>query len=220
MADTHEEQLLSDLLGAIAREDAALDAPHLEAAVLASAAPHVPARSRRSRVWIVLPAAAAVLLAVASAVWLKPTATVRLKPDTTTGTPSVRLKPDTTTVTPTVRRRPDTTTGTPTVRLKPDTIIHTVRLTPENTPPAPGAASPLATSTIEFVPLMPITEHELTGSFQIVRVQMPSASLGALRSPLAQPNEMVEADVLLGEDGRARAIRVNANESIYPWRPR
>jgi hypothetical protein len=76
------------------------------------------------------------------------------------------------------------------------------------------------TSSIEFAPLMPITEHELTGSFQIVRVQMPSASLGALRSPLTEPNEIVEADVLLGEDGRARAIRVNANQSIYPWRPR
>ena len=67
---------------------------------------------------------------------------------------------------------------------------------------------------------MPITEQELTGSFQIVRVQMRSASLGALRPPLAPPNEIVEADVLLGEDGRARAIRVNTNGSIYPWRSR
>ena len=67
---------------------------------------------------------------------------------------------------------------------------------------------------------MPITEQELTGSFQIVRVQMPSASLGALRSPLEHSNDMVEADVLLGEDGRARAIRLNTNGSIYPWRSR
>ena len=75
-------------------------------------------------------------------------------------------------------------------------------------------------SPIEFVPLMPVTEQELTGSFQIVRVQMPSASLGPLRSPIAHSNEMVEADVLLGEDGRARAIRLNTNGSIYPWRSR
>jgi len=67
---------------------------------------------------------------------------------------------------------------------------------------------------------MPITAQELTGSFQIVRVQMPRASLGALRSPLEQPNELVEADVLLGEDGMARAIRVSTGSSLYPWRSR
>jgi hypothetical protein len=67
---------------------------------------------------------------------------------------------------------------------------------------------------------MPITEEELTGSFQIVRVQMPRSALGALRSPLEQPNELVEADVLLGEDGMARAIRVSTSGSVYPWRSR
>jgi hypothetical protein len=65
-----------------------------------------------------------------------------------------------------------------------------------------------------------MTEQERAGPFQLVRVQLPNASLGALRSPLVLPNEMVEADVLLGEDGRARAIRVNTSGSIYPWRPR
>jgi hypothetical protein len=71
-----------------------------------------------------------------------------------------------------------------------------------------------------FVPLMPMTEQELRGSFQLVRVQMPRASLGALRSPLDHPNELVEADVLMGEDGMARAIRVSTSRSIYPWRSR
>jgi hypothetical protein len=65
---------------------------------------------------------------------------------------------------------------------------------------------------------MPITAQELTGSFQIVRVQMPRASLGALRSPLEQPNELVEADVLLGEDGMARGIRLSTSGSVHPWR--
>lgn len=78
----------------------------------------------------------------------------------------------------------------------------------------------LAQSPIEFVPLMPLSEHELAGSFQIVRVQMPRASLGALTSPFEHPSEFVEADVLLGEDGMARAIRVSTNESGYPWRSR
>ena len=72
----------------------------------------------------------------------------------------------------------------------------------------------------EFVPLMPMTERDLAGPFQLVRVQMPRASLGALRSPLEYPNELVEADVLLGEDGMARAIRVSTSGSVYPWRSR
>lgn len=67
---------------------------------------------------------------------------------------------------------------------------------------------------------MPMTEQELTGSFQLVRVQMPRASLGTLRSPLEHPDELVEADVLLGADGMARAIRVSRSGSIYPWRSR
>jgi hypothetical protein len=49
---------------------------------------------------------------------------------------------------------------------------------------------------------------------------MPRSALGALRSPLEQPNELVEADVLLGEDGMARAIRVSTSGSVYPWRSR
>jgi hypothetical protein len=67
---------------------------------------------------------------------------------------------------------------------------------------------------------MPMTEQELTGPFQLVRVQMPRASLGALRSALESPTDLVEADVLLGEDGMARAIRVSASGSVYPWRSR
>ena len=223
MADTHEEQLLSDLLSAIAREDAGLDAPHLEARVLASVPMQVPERPRRSRVSILLPVAAAVFLAFAITVRIKPgttTETARLKPDATTGTTTTATVSGATDVAidkaprARVRHKPSST--------RTNDTAGDVRVADRETPAsaAPVAASPLATPAIEFVPLMPITEHELTGSFQIVRVQMPSASLGALRSPLARPNEMVEADVLLGEDGRARAIRVNANESIYPWRPR
>ena len=221
MADTHEEQLLSELLRDIAREDAPLEAAHLEARVMESA-PTLGARSRRSRAWMLMPVAATVLFAVAI--------TVRLKPDTTETT--ARLKPGTTeaTATATVRLKPDTTERT--ARPKPGTTGTTARLKSgpseanalKSVPPQPEqppvAESPMSHAPIEFVPLMPITEQELTGSFQIVRVQMPSASLGALRPPLAQPNEIVEADVLLGEDGRARAIRVNTSGSIYPWRSR
>jgi len=65
---------------------------------------------------------------------------------------------------------------------------------------------------------MPMTDYEMAGPFQLVRVQMPRASLGPLRSALDRPNELIEADVLLGEDGMARAIRVSTSESVYPRR--
>ena len=87
-------------------------------------------------------------------------------------------------------------------------------------PMHPSPNAPVTQSLDEFVPLMPMTERELSGPFQLVRVQMPRASLGALRSPLEHPNELVEADVLLGEDGMARAIRVSTSGSVYPWRSR
>jgi hypothetical protein len=51
-----------------------------------------------------------------------------------------------------------------------------------------------------------------------VRVQVPVGSLGGLTSPLQHPGELVNADVLLGEDGVARGIRIIADESNYPWR--
>ena len=239
MADTHEEQLLSDLLEAIARQDSQLEAPHLEARVLESLSINTGERQRRSRAWVALPVAAAVVMGFAITARLKPgptenspVSTVRLKPDATPANSTVRLKPDTTVdgaqvatevaiaENPSAIASQEPKPARPTVRsvrLQPDRRSQPVaqsneRLVPERSPTVP--------SPIEFVPLMPITEQELTGSFQIVRVQMPGASLGVLRPPLAQPNEIVEADVLLGEDGRARAIRLNTNGSIYPWRSR
>jgi hypothetical protein len=62
-----------------------------------------------------------------------------------------------------------------------------------------------------FVRLLPITEHDL-GSIRVARVRLPGQAVRALGLE-AQPTsfgtaEFVEADVLLGEDGMARAIRV------------
>jgi hypothetical protein len=81
---------------------------------------------------------------------------------------------------------------------------------------------PAETETLSFFPLVPMTGEELSGSFQIVRVQMPRASLDTLaRTPgMTNPAELIEADLLLGEDGMARAIRVSSNETSYPWRSR
>ena len=226
MADTHEEQLLSDLLRDVAREDERLEAPHLEARILASVTLPERAQPARSRAWIVWPVAAAVVFAVA--------VTFRPKPDTNNRTPQnstdVTLageQPDQSAgMAPVGRARLQPRQSPRRARVEPERPVQDVHVhaDPQPNPVRPAEStpveSPVAHSQVEFVPLLPMTEQELAGPFQIVRVQMPGASLGSLRSPLMLPNEMVEADVLLGEDGRARAIRVNTSGSIYPWRPR
>jgi hypothetical protein len=72
---------------------------------------------------------------------------------------------------------------------------------------------------VEFVPLVPMTAAEMSGSFQIVRVQMPRAALGewASRIHTSSVDDPVQADLLLGEDGLARAIRVST-DGTAPWR--
>jgi hypothetical protein len=84
-------------------------------------------------------------------------------------------------------------------------------------PAAPAPVEERSTEVVSFVPLVPIAEEELSGSFSLVRVELPAAALIDLgvaleRGRSAQP---VQAEVLLGEDGLARAIRVTGHPS---WR--
>ena len=76
---------------------------------------------------------------------------------------------------------------------------------------ASGASKPgEAESVTEFIPLLagaPAAQPLESG--QLVRVQLPRAALASLGLPLnaERGNEPVKADVLLGNDGLARAIR-------------
>jgi hypothetical protein len=211
MADSHEEQLLNDLLRGIAREDARLDAPDLESRVLAAVSQGEARRKPVTTYWVIAAALLAVVLVPAF---------FRTQPVPSSETVSPQAKAADTT-TPEKSEEPRTTVKraiTPRA-VRADRRQPTVTAQPARSE-SPVTQAPVAHSPDEFLPLMPITAQELTGSFQIVRVQMPRASLGALRSPLEQPNELVEADVLLGEDGMARAIRVSAGSSFHPWRSR
>jgi hypothetical protein len=217
MADTHEEQLLSDLLRGIARDDARLDAAHLESRVMTSALAGTMQQSVGTTGvphWAVAAAIAVAVLVPALLLMNADVAPHNAKPAMNATEEIVAETPTVVVPTPSAPAR---TTGTQ--RSFPTRPAR-------RTIPTRPAAEPLITQSLlaqtpdEFLPLMPITEQELTGSFQIVRVQMPRASLGALRSPLEHPNELIEADVLLGEDGMARAIRVSTSGSVYPWRSR
>jgi len=220
MADTHEEQLLSELLRGIAREDAHLDAAHLESRVMASAFARTTEPSlgaTRTSHWVIA-AAAAVAVLTPALFWMN-TEVVEQAAGPAVEATEVAIARKPTVVLP---KQP---VSAPPVRRAPHAAVAEAPIVDAPVADAliaesPSTQSPVTPSPDAFVPLMPMTAQELTGSFQIVRVQMPRASLGALRSPLEQPNELVEADVLLGEDGMARAIRVSASRSVYPWRSR
>ena len=217
MADSHEEQLLNDLLRGIAREDARLAAPHLEPRVLTAVSAEEHTRRRPMAPYLVI--AAAMVSAVVVPALYRPQpipagASVSRNADAT----EVAI-PDKPATPPIAEKKP--------VPSRPSVAVPVARSSVVQSPIAessiaqvPIAQPPITQSPDDFIPLMPITAQELTGSFQIVRVQMPRASLGALRSPLEQPNELVEADVLLGEDGMARGIRLAASGSVTPWRSR
>ncbi len=244
MADSNEAQLLSDLLRDIAREDARVNAAHLEARVIEAAYEGTSLRLKRDtmhermRTWAVAAAAA-----VACAVLLMPLApwlntqfaehNDALKVDATEEAVAEESNADVRVDSngPAKGNGPAKASGPPQtgddiLLRRPAGIAKSAtqsaddQVIADRSPIAPITQSPLTQSLDEFVPLMPMTERELTGPFQLVRVQMPRASLGVLRSPLEPPNELIEADVLLGEDGMARAIRVSKSGSVYPWRSR
>jgi hypothetical protein len=217
MADSHEEQLLNDLLRGIAHDDAHLAAPQLESRVLAAVESAEVVRRGPVTAYRVIAAAALAAVLVPAVYRTQPTPSG--EPVGRNADAAEVTIPDKSEKPPIVVREP---ASPPAARVTRALPVRQTQPNPFESSIAQSSIdqSLMAPSPDEFLPLIPITAQELTGSFQIVRVQMPRASLGALRSPLEQPNELVEADVLLGEDGMARAIRLSTSGSVYPWRSR
>lgn len=202
MSDTNEERLLSRLLSDVAKADEDLVAPAgLELRVMAGwdARAALPPVARRWTVadhpWVA-PLGAATLgvagLGAAAAALVMGVSTVMQLGVTTT------------------TRRADPGELKPPVAVAAaqpaEMIQETVAMSPK--PSARRASRPprlpdAQNEIVRFVPLFPMTADELSGSFSIARVQIGQT----------------EAEVLLGEDGMARAIRVATNETA-PWRLR
>ena len=74
---------------------------------------------------------------------------------------------------------------------------------------AGSESAPEGERVTEFVPLVAGHAPPLA-SGQLVRVELPRSALASLGLPLnaARPGAMIKADVLLGDDGLARAIRL------------
>jgi hypothetical protein len=75
-----------------------------------------------------------------------------------------------------------------------------------------GAFVPVSSEgeiTTEFLPMLPGVDGQTVESGRVIRVQMPRAALASFGLPfdVERAEESVKADVLLGEDGLARAIR-------------
>ncbi len=72
-----------------------------------------------------------------------------------------------------------------------------------------GGASPLVELTTDFIPLVPCVGLDCFEGGQLVRVAMPRLALIFLGLPMNEQlaQEPVTADVLIGGDGVARAIR-------------
>ncbi len=72
-----------------------------------------------------------------------------------------------------------------------------------------GVQSPLAELTTDFIPLVPCVGLDCFEGGQLVRVAMPRLALIFLGLPMNEQlaQEPVTADVLIGGDGVARAIR-------------
>ena len=180
---------LEQSLRMLSEIEAASETPsRVEAALMVRwEAEHDPRRRARQRTSHIVRAATAVAagITLVSALAWQHNARVRLKPDTTH---TVRLKPDT----------------TETVRLKPDTT-DTVRLKPN-------------TTDTQYTTVAVIGGPLMAGEpIRVVRMRVARSVLGELGVPSSAPmgssrGETVDIDVLVGEDGVARGVRVPISE--------
>ena len=195
------QRVLTEGLRAVARASAheaapsALERRLMDAFAAQGRVEPAPAVRRRLSPWLAAAASIAIVGGVAYGVgWLK------------TETTDVRLKPD---ATDEVRRKPDATDE---VRLKPDATgdaTNTKHTGSARRPPSRPAARP-GLKMDDFVTLPGAIGLPSFESGRIVRVDLPVSSLpayGVELVPDAARNE-VQADVLVGQDGQARAIRL------------
>ena len=216
------QRALSQGLRAVARASASEAAPPaLEGRLMAAFAmqkaerqPIAPLEAGRSSRWLAVAASIAVVGGLSYAVVnravpeqseipAKPQATeVRLKPDATTESAGVRLKPDATVESAGVMKLEATNAG------------RTSRNRGGRRPAGTSTPRP-GTRLDEFVALPGAIGLPTFESGRIVRVDLPVSSLPAYGLELVPDaaRSEVQADVLVGQDGQARAIRLVTTSS-------
>jgi hypothetical protein len=91
-------------------------------------------------------------------------------------------------------------------------VLSTNRSAPDPESPAVAAAAPPATPVAVFQPLPYAPSFSPTGAYSVIRVRIPLSSL--VIGHAADVDDAIEADVLLGEDGLARGIRFDAEDTL------
>jgi len=207
MSDEAPHRLLTEMLTEIGRADLQIDAPGaLEERVLRRWDRDVAAKAARIRWRPRRPgllshgagalAAAMLLLVLVHRSWRGPIAV---------GVPVAR---------PEVRARA-AAVNAPTVAVSPPGVetrpIAVVRAQPEMKPPRIETPSEL----VSYIPLSPEAHQDLSGSFQVARVLLPREVLADLGVVLdaSRVGEPIQADVVFGEDGLARAIRLAGQDT-------
>ena len=81
---------------------------------------------------------------------------------------------------------------------------------------APAAPAAVEQSEAPFVPIPYLAPPAPYERIEVVRMQLPVAALIAAGVPVrtADPGARVEADVMVGQDGRARAVRLVSNSNL------
>ena len=222
-ARLERERALQAALQAQKDEDVALEAPseiraHLQAAFRAKSAVTGGTKPVRTRVGMAGLAAAAILtLAVAAAAYwgssrTRPQVSEVERPNPT----STPERP----ATPERRVTPPSNTGDTLAPLPKGTRKHTARtgsVVASNIDYATvtsevGEFRPVrlrAEVTTDFIPLRETGGLPPSESGQVIRIEMPRSALAYFGLPVAseQPGQKVKADILMADDGLARAIR-------------
>lgn len=190
------EQRLSGVVAAALVEDSQRVAPAAVEQMLIAAFQKQHAGSKRQRIWW----ARAALGAVAAALIVAAAVSLRRAPDKQT----VQMKPPEVHVTPSV-----VPVVAPAVRKVSKPRMRTAKVSQRKAPkrlPAEPVAPQREVMT-EFIPI--VYDPEPIERGQIVRIRLPLAALASFGLPVNEEHaeEAIRADVVLGEDGLARAVR-------------
>ncbi|HKW99037.1 MAG TPA: hypothetical protein VJN43_14955 [Bryobacteraceae bacterium] len=187
------ERVLTAAFGRVIAEDSRLSAPPVvEKILLGALRERKSVRSERRRAWLTrgLVGAAAILLVVVLATWQRP----QTRPATGVSSKMPATAP--VRVTAPVYREEEK----PPVR-----VLHARTRKPAR--PASHEAPRRAEFMTDFIPVVYDPTPIQRG--QVVRVRLPHAALLAFGLPVNEQHaeESIQADVLLGDDGLARAVR-------------
>jgi hypothetical protein len=172
----------------------------------------ISSRRRNPRRWMAAAAAVAavILLAVLVPIWRKAFAPPSPQPanELQAGAHGPSATPgivDKTPVAPVNEGTPDDTARPP-VKTRPRVLRHR---TPESRSPRQAYES-VAQNTGEYLPLTYLAKATAMDSGMIVRVELSRSALASLgfQVNVGSAGESVKADVILGDDGVARAIRL------------